>query len=869
MLREHHRGRASADARPDLHRHPEAANFREVVAEFIDVLAAALAGRYTVQRELGSGLTATVFLAEDLKHHRLVAIKVLHPELAAALGAERFLREIEIASSLQHPHILPLYDSGAAAGSLYYVMPYVEGESLRGRLEREKMLPLPEALRITSEVASALSYAHSHRVIHRDIKPENILLMGETAVVADFGIARAITVAGDSRLTQTGTVIGTPTYMSPEQAMDSPDIDGRSDQYSLACVVYEMLVGEPPFTGPTPQAVIARHSLDAVSPPSIVRETIPEGVEDAILRALSKVPADRFPTAALFSETLLSAPPTVGVRRRTSRAALPAHRRRRRLYAGAALGGLLLLLVGGLWAGRWWQRAGGGGGATAPGGLEPRRIAVLYFDDLSRRRELGYLADALTEGLRDRLASVQSLQVVSTEGVLAYRHSGLPRDSIARALKAGTLVEGSVEERGARLVASVRLIDGASGVDLARGSFTHPRGNPLQLGDSLAQQVGAFLRRHLGQELVLREQKAGTENVAAWILVQQGEKARKDADALVAADSVAAAERSLERGDSLLAQAETLDQKWPEPIVLRAAIAYRRSRLVGAGAPLQAARWIDGGLSHVARALALDRQNARALELRGTLRYWRWLLHLEPETRQAARLLQDAEADLRAAVGVIPSLASAWSTLSHLDYQKNDITQAKIDAQRAYEEDAYLRVADEVVWRLFGASYSLEQSRDAIYWCDEGQRRFPKEARFTECQLWLLTLRDLDPDVPKAWRLVDELRDRGPDEQREFDRLRDQILVAGVLARAGLKDSARHLLAQARADQTIDRERDLVSYQAFVRLLLGDRDEALALLKEYLAANPEHRVGYATSYHWWWRDLRDDPRFRELVGKGP
>jgi TolB-like protein/tRNA A-37 threonylcarbamoyl transferase component Bud32 len=867
MPREHDRGRASADARPDLHRHSEPANFREVVAEFIDVLAAALAGRYTVQRELGAGLTATVFLAEDLKHHRLVAIKVLHPELAAALGAERFLREIEIASSLQHPHILPLYDSGAAAGSLYYVMPYVEGESLRGRLEREKMLSLPEALRIASEVASALSYAHSHRVIHRDIKPDNILLMGETAVVADFGIARAITVAADARLTQTGTVIGTPTYMSPEQAMDSPDIDGRSDQYSLACVVYEMLVGEPPFTGATPQAVIARHSLDAVSPPSIVRETIPEEVEDAILRALSKVPADRFPTAALFAEALLSAPPAVGPRRRTSRAALPAQRRRRRLYAGAALGGLLLLLVGGLWAGRAWRRAVDG--AAGSGGLEPRRIAVLYFDDLSPRRELGYLADALTEGLRDRLASVTSLQVVSTEGVLGYRHSGLPRDSIARALDAGTLIEGSVEERGDRLVASVRLIDGASGVDFERGSFAHPRGNPLELRDALAQQVAAFLRRRLGAELVLREQKAGTENVAAWILVQQGEKARKDADSLAAADSLLAAGRSLQRGDSLLAQAEALDRKWPEPVVLRAAIAYRRSRLVGPGAPLQAARWIDGGLSHVARALQLDRQSARALELRGTLRYWRWLLHLEPETRRAARLLQDAEADLRAAVGLTPSLASAWSTLSHLDYQKNDITQAKIDAQRAYEEDAYLRVADQVVWRLFSASYSLEQSQDAIRWCEEGQRRFPKDARFTECQLWVLTLRDVDPDTPKAWHLVDQLRDLAPEQEREFDRLRNQILVAGVLARAGLGDSARHVLARSSADPEIDRERDLVSYQAFVRLLLGDREKALELLKEYVAANPEHRVGFATSYHWWWRDLRDDPRFRELVGRGP
>src|SRR2546429_7194449 len=442
------------------------------------------------------------------------------------------------------------------------------------------------------------------------------------SVVADFGIARAITAAGDTRLTQTGTVIGTPTYMSPEQAMGAEDIDGRSDQYSLGCVVYEMLTGEPPFSGSTAQAVIARHSLDAVSPPSIVRETIPEGVEDAVLRALSKVPADRFPTAALFAEALLSAPPTVSARRRTSRAVQPAHGRR--VYLGAGLVGSLILLLGGLWAGRAWRR--GGVGASGAGGLDPRRIAVLYFDDVSATKNLGYLADALTEGLRDRLASVQSLDVVSTEGVLGYRHSGLPRDSIARALDAGSLIEGSVEERGGRLVASVRLIDGASGADIERGSFEHPRGNVPQMRDTLAQQGARVLRRRLGEELVLREQKSGTENVAAWILVQQAEKARKDADSLAAAGDVAGGARLLQVGDSLLVQAETLDRKWAEPPILRAAIAYRRSRLVGARAPLQAAPWIDRGLSLAAQALQLDPQNARALALRATLRYWRWLL---------------------------------------------------------------------------------------------------------------------------------------------------------------------------------------------------------------------------------------------------
>src|SRR2546428_1651211 len=272
---------------------------------------------------------ATVFLAEDRKHHRSVAIKVLHSELTAALGAERFLREIEIAARLQHPHILPLYDSGAAAGFLYYVMPYVEGESLRDRLTREKQLPQDDALRIATEVAGALAYAHSRGVVHRDIKPENIMLSGGAAVVADFGIARAVSAAGQSRhLTETGTIIGTPAYMSPEQATGATEIDGRSGQYSLACVLYEMLVGEPPFTGPTAQAVIARHSRGMVSPPSIVRESIPDAMEEALLRGLAKTPADRFPTVIMFAEALARPSMATGARRRLSQVPLTATRAR-------------------------------------------------------------------------------------------------------------------------------------------------------------------------------------------------------------------------------------------------------------------------------------------------------------------------------------------------------------------------------------------------------------------------------------------------------------------------------------------------------------------------------------------------------------
>src|SRR2546426_2622357 len=239
---------------------------------------------------------ATVYLAEDLKHHRPVALKVLKPELAAALGHERFLREIEIAARLNHPHILTLHDSGEAAGFLYYVMPFVEGESLRDRLNREKQLPLDDALQIAREAADALSYAHSHDVVHRDIKPENILLESGHAVVTDFGIARAITAAGRAQLTETGIAVGTPAYMSPEQGAGSQELDGRSDIYSLGCVLYEMLAGHPPFTGGTAQEMLARHSLDAVPLLTAARPTVPTAVVRAVNTALAKMPADRFRT---------------------------------------------------------------------------------------------------------------------------------------------------------------------------------------------------------------------------------------------------------------------------------------------------------------------------------------------------------------------------------------------------------------------------------------------------------------------------------------------------------------------------------------------------------------------------------------------
>src|ERR1035437_4044446 len=270
----------------------------------IERLNAALAGRYTIERELGAGGMATVFLAEDLKHKRKVALKVLKPELAAVLGAERFVQEITTTASLQHPHILALFDSGTADGFLFYVMPWIPGETLREKLNRETQLGVDEAVRIAREVLDALEYAHQHGIVHRDIKPENILLHGGHAMVADFGIALAVSAAAGGRMTETGLSLGTPHYMSPEQATAEKEITARSDVYSLGSVLYEMLCGQPPHVGGSAQQIIMRIITDSARPVSEIRKSVPQNVVAAIAKSLEKLPADRFESAKAFSEAL-------------------------------------------------------------------------------------------------------------------------------------------------------------------------------------------------------------------------------------------------------------------------------------------------------------------------------------------------------------------------------------------------------------------------------------------------------------------------------------------------------------------------------------------------------------------------------------
>jgi TolB-like protein len=827
----------------------------------LDKLRAALAGRYQLVRRVGEGGMAAVYLARDLRHGRKVALKVLRAELAASLGPDRFLREIRVVANLQHPHILPLFDSGEADGLLYYVMPLVERESLRQRLARGPQLPMHEILQIAREAAQALAYAHEQGVIHCDVKPENILLQNGHVLVADFGIARAAGAPAAEGSAGTSEVVGTPQYMSPEQSLGDAELGGRSDVYSLGCVLYEMLAGAPPFTGPTTTTILAQHSLQPVPSMGDLRRTVPEGVEAALVRALAKTPAAR-PAMHELAEVLGELEATA--RRRTpSGSAAGRGRRRIRLWS---IGLAASAALAGGWA-VWRMHRTDAVPAPAPASLDPRHIAVLYFDQRSVRDSLAYLADGVSEELIHQLSGVPALRVISQNGVRPYRGTTVAPDSIARALKVGTLVQGTVAQSGNMLRLTVSLIDGSTGAEISSTSIERPHQEIFALQDDLAKEVSVFLRRRLGEEVQrkLRESRAGMHLPRAWHLFQHAEEVTKDVDTLLAAGDTAGAGDRLRRADSLLVLAQKVEPKWVRPAISRGRLAFRRLDLVGTFDKRYYRTWTARGLGHAERALRLEADNPEALELRGVLRYYRWILNLSPNPGESARLLTGAQADLEAAVALDPDAAFAWTVLSHLRMSQNDMAQAKLAAGRAYAADPYLSSAKQTIWRLFQSSLELEDAREARRWCREGQRRFPGYYRFTECELWLYALKSETPNIARVERIYPRYLELSPPNARAYHEHYGQMLVAIALARADLRDSAHAVALRARADTSVDASRELALLEAIVRTILGERDAALRQLGIYLEANPQLRAGMARDKTWWFKDLRGDPRYREIT----
>jgi serine/threonine-protein kinase len=469
-----------------------------------------LAGRYEIERELGRGGMASVYRANDTHHGRPVALKVLHPELAESLGAERFQREIRVAASLQHPHILSVHDSGTTDGYLWFTMPFVEGESLRDRLTRERQLPIADAVRITREVALALDYAHRKGIIHRDIKPENILLIDGQAIVADFGIARALSASGGESLTSTGTIIGTPGYMSPEQAAGDSAIDARTDIYSLGCVLYEMLAGEPPFTAPTAQAVIARLMTESARPLPSVRSTISRPLAGAVEQAMAKSPADRPATAGDFARLL------------ETTAAMPAApaAQPRRLSWWAAVGGAVAVVgVLGVVLGTFLSRRNAAGG--------DRKIAVLPFENAGSADD-EYFADGMTDEVRSRLSSIHGLRVTARASSAQYRRSKkLPRE-IGHELEVQYILTGTVRWSKANGVNRVRVMPELIEVENADTRWSQPYDTVMSdvfaVQASIAEKVAEALNVALAAPVEARLAERPTSSLDAYDEYLKGEQ---------------------------------------------------------------------------------------------------------------------------------------------------------------------------------------------------------------------------------------------------------------------------------------------------------------------------------------------------------
>ncbi len=855
-------------------------------SDTISRLRGALGDRYQIERELGHGGMATVFLAKDLKHDREVAIKVLHPDLSASVGAERFEREIRLAAKLQHPNILGLYDSGSAADLLFYVMPFVKGESLRDKLDREKMLPVDDAIAITLQVADALGYAHEQGIVHRDIKPENVLLSGNHALVADFGIARAVSQTGDRKLTQTGMSMGTPYYMAPEQA-SGDTVGPTADIYSLGCMLYEMLAGVPPFTGQNSMQIMARHAMEQVPSIRIVRNAVPEEVEEAIYAAMGKVPADRPQTAAKFVELLGMTPGSTATMRAMRMSTTTMRRTPTGMYAAQGMAPVplwrrpwvlavaaLVLIGGGIGVWRWRTAAAAAARARqlVNAGPEAHRLAVLYFTDASSDHSLTPVADGLTEGLIQSLSGGSSFTVISSAGAARFRDANLPDDSIARALSAGYLVRGQVGRTGDRITVGIRFEDG-SGVDLKTASFTAPANNILAIRDSLATSVAGLIRQQLGEQITLQQQRAAASNNDAWLLLQRGQEARRGMETAVGNNDSAGIARGYHAADSLFAASASLDRKWPDPVTQRGLLAYRRSRITRD--PMEMRRWVTLGTAYADTALQIDPNNADALELRGDLEYWSWLQNLETDPAKKAALITAAKNDLEHATRTNPQQAGAWASLSHLynNYPTSANTDVLLAAQRAYQADEFQTGAELVLTRLVLAAYDLGNFDQVNSWCQVFNRRFPADYRAARCNLLFLTTTAVTPDISRAWLLADSVSAEAPAPQRQLWTLNSDMLVATVIARASkttpaLADSARHLVQRSLGDPGIDPNRDLALYGAIAYTTLGDKQQAVDLLKLNFAVNPQRVAGYRQDPGWEFRSLQDYPAFQQLVGSG-
>lgn len=825
-----------------------------------------IADRYVVERLLGRGGMAVVYLCTDRLTGSHVAVKVLRREIGSAVIIERFLREIDLTSHLDHPRIPKVLDSGLLGDLPYYVMTYVPGESLRAKLDREKQLPVEVAVTITNEITPPLMHAHANGIVHRDIKPENILIAPGGIYLLDLGVARAIIESADDRLTSTGVAIGTPAYMSPEQALSDKGLDARSDIYSLACVTYEMIAGIPPFVGATPQAVMTRRFVAPAPPLGETRDGVPAHVEAAVARALMRAPADRWQTVEDFSSALRAA---------TFRRASPfttlvrqmAHRKRAlaAVLALPILAGLVMtiIFISGLLPSRAFPRE-----------LDIRRTAVLYFDDHSPDSSLRHIASGLTTALIQQLSAVHGLSVVSVNGVKPFRNAEIRVDSIAALLNVGSLIGGTVQRSGNSIRVTAHLIDGSTATQLGSTMIEQPVGDLFSLEDSVSLRVADLLRPRIGRQIYLREATADTRSARAKELLYQAEAARDDAQSsgLIAGTThMASGLALLETSDSLLRAAELADRNWVAPVIARGWVALERG--VRQRKP-ERGQSVQRALQLANRALLLDADSAKALELRGTVNY-HVALGAQTQSNVFMGSLDRARADLEEAVRRDRTLAAARGTLSRVYSAQGNIVLAQQRAREAFTMDAYLTHTPDILHSLYGATLLAGSYDASLEWCQNGRRRYPNDPRFIECRLALLAEDTRRAPSPRlAWSLVAKADSLDPPASaiaagRAWLPMFRQMMAAAVSARSGDRQRALAVAAKARRSisenlQLSPAEKhelniDLMYEEAYLLLLTGDRETAVALLNEYVSERSY--LSNLVRTHARWSRLRSHPAF--------
>jgi serine/threonine-protein kinase len=827
-----------------------------------------IAGRYIIERELGRGGTAIVYLAHDRSANRPVALKLLREELVASFAANRFLKEIRLSQGLNHPHVVQVLDSGEHDERPYLVLPVMEEGSLRDRLKRESQLPTEAVVAITQTIASALTYAHGQGLIHRDVKPENILFSGGKACLSDFGIARAFERAIEDTASSTSFIIGTAAYMSPEQSTGNKAIDARTDIYSLACVTYEMLSGMQAYVGPNNESLLAQKVLHRPRAVHVYRPSVSRAVDTVLAKALEVTPADRYGTAMEFADAFARA---VAAPQDASDARV----RWRRIAVGAAI--VAAAFASAIPLARRVASTDGAVGSVPEG--DPRRVAVLYFDVGSPTTLPTYVADGITESVIDALSSVRALHVLSPTAVRRFRGAPFSHDSVRQALKAGTIVSGSVARSGDVVRVNVRLTDAASGQQLSNESVSTGWTELFALEEKVADRVAFALRQRIGAEIDLRERRRGTTSLAAWNAAQQADEVMRRLQGDLPPPSAARGEmlRSWWRqADSLYIVALALDRGWSYPVVRRGQMALRLwivddpplswQDTVPPGTMSAADKklhWLRRAVDLASEALRIDSKSSDALALRGEARYT--LMSGRPGHDTLAGLI---DRDLQAAVSLRPENASAWRTRALFLSGQARFAEAVAAADRAFQSDPFLQQSS-VIATAFWAALWAEHFEDARKWCRLGRDHYPRYPAlilFAECDLTLLGWTGSGRDVARSWQMVDSIEHVPSPVAQSMLRSTwgyRRLLVAAILARAGMGDSARAVLRRVQA--TAPAERGLTTTpEAHVYALLGERDSAVARLGELLRAAPQRRTFFLGLP--WAKSLRDDPRLASGVG---